>query len=79
MGDEAGKADAGKAADANAGNKTDTVTVNLDDATISSLQGIEAIDELYNTLASVTAEDIRLAADRYLQDDRRTVLILKGE
>ena len=45
MGDEAGKADAGKAADANAGNKTDTVTVNLDDATISSLQGIEAIDE----------------------------------
>jgi zinc protease len=41
--------------------------------------GIEAIDELYATLATETPEDIRSAADRYLQDDRRTVLILKGE
>jgi predicted Zn-dependent peptidase len=41
--------------------------------------GIEAVDELYNTLATLTPEDIRVAANRYLQNERRTVLILKGE
>jgi len=47
--------------------------------TIALTGGIEAIDELYNTLDSITPEDIRMAAERYLQDDRRTVLVLKGE
>ena len=47
--------------------------------TIALTGGVEAIDTLYGTLASVTPEDIRAAANRYLQDERRTVLILKGE
>ena len=47
--------------------------------TIALTGGIEAIDVLYGTLASITPEDIRAAANRYLQDERRTVLILKGE
>jgi zinc protease len=47
--------------------------------TIALTGGVEAIDVLYNTLAAVTPEDIRAAADRYLQDERRTVLVLKGE
>ncbi|UCG53434.1 MAG: insulinase family protein [Candidatus Latescibacterota bacterium] len=41
--------------------------------------GIEAIDELYGTIASLTPEDIRAAAQRYLKTERRTVLTLKGE
>lgn len=41
--------------------------------------GIEAVDQLYSTLATLTPEDIRVAANRYLQNERRTVLILKGE
>ena len=47
--------------------------------TIALTGGIEAIDALYETLASVTPEDIRAAANRYLQEERRTVLVLKGE
>jgi zinc protease len=41
--------------------------------------GIEALDELYATLDGLTPEDIRAAAQRYLQKERRTVLVLKGE
>jgi zinc protease len=47
--------------------------------TVALTGGVEAIDALYNTLASITPEDIRAAAERYLQDERRTVLVLKGE
>jgi zinc protease len=41
--------------------------------------GIEAVDDLYATFATLTPEDIREAARRYLQKERRTVLVLKGE
>ena len=47
--------------------------------TIALTGGLESIDALYTTLASITPEDIRAAANRYLQDERRTVLVLKGE
>jgi zinc protease len=47
--------------------------------TVALTGGIEAIDELYDTFAGLSPEDIRAAADRYLQNERRTVLILKGE
>jgi len=40
--------------------------------------GIEAVDRLYDTMAAVTAEDIRAAAQKYLEKKRRTVLVLKG-
>jgi zinc protease len=41
--------------------------------------GIEAIDQLYNTIAAVRPEAIRAAAQKYLLRERRTVLVLKGE
>ena len=41
-------------------------------------RGIEAIDELYITMDTITPEDIRNAAQKYLQKERRTVLTLKG-
>ena len=41
--------------------------------------GIEAVDRLYETITLVTTEDIRTAASRYLENDRRTVLVLKGD
>jgi len=41
--------------------------------------GIEAVDQLYTTFDTLTPEDIRAAAQRYLQKERRTVLVLKGE
>jgi zinc protease len=41
--------------------------------------GIEAVDALYSTLATVTPEDIQAAAQRYLENERRTVLVLKGD
>ncbi len=41
--------------------------------------GIEAVDQLYGTIASITPEDIRAAARKYLEEQRRTVLILKGD
>jgi zinc protease len=47
--------------------------------TIALTGGIEAVDQLYGTLAELTPEDIRAAAQRYLQNERRTVLVLKGE
>ena len=40
--------------------------------------GIEAIDALYATMAKITPEDIRQAAIKYYQPERRTVLVLKG-
>ena len=39
--------------------------------------GIEAVNELYDTMDALTPEDIRAAAQRYLQTQRRTVLKLK--
>ncbi len=40
---------------------------------------IDDINLWYETIASVTAEDIRAAANKYFQTKRRTVVILKGE
>lgn len=40
--------------------------------------GIEAIDQLYDTMEKLTPEDIRNAARKYLEKERRTVLVLKG-
>jgi zinc protease len=39
--------------------------------------GIETVDQLYETIDNITPEDIRAAANRYLQHERRTVLVLK--
>ena len=47
--------------------------------TVALTGGVEAIDTLYDTLSTITPEDIRAAAERYLQDERSTVLVLKGE
>jgi zinc protease len=47
--------------------------------TIALTGGIDAVNELYATMKSLTPEDIRAAAQKYLQKDRRTVLVLKGE
>jgi len=41
--------------------------------------GIDAVNELYETMATITPEDIRAAAQKYLRKERRTVLTLKGE
>ena len=41
--------------------------------------GIEAIDQLYTTLDAVTPADVQEAAKTYLQADRRTVAVLRGE
>jgi zinc protease len=47
--------------------------------TIALTGGIEAVDQLYATMDTLTPEDIRAAAQRYLHNERRTVLVLKGE
>ena len=47
--------------------------------TIALTGGIEAVDQLYATMDKLTPEDIRAAAQRYLHNERRTVLVLKGE
>ena len=41
--------------------------------------GIEAVDQLYRTMETITTEDIRAAAQRYLQSQQRTVITVKGE
>lgn len=41
--------------------------------------GIEAVDLFYETMSTITPEDIRAAAQRYLQKERRTVLVLTGK
>jgi zinc protease len=46
--------------------------------TVALTGGIEAVDELYATIATITAEDVQAAAQRFLQKERRTVLVLKG-
>jgi zinc protease len=46
--------------------------------TIALTGGIEAVDQLYATMAGVTPEDIQAAAQKYLRKERRTVLVLKG-
>ncbi|UCH84662.1 MAG: insulinase family protein [Candidatus Latescibacterota bacterium] len=47
--------------------------------TIALTGGIDAVDQLYSTIATITPEDIKAAAQRYLEKDRRTVLVLKGD
>jgi len=47
--------------------------------TIAITGGIEAVDQLYSTMDMITPEDIREAAQKYLQNERRTVLVLTGE
>jgi len=41
--------------------------------------GVEAVDELYQTMDAVTTDDIRAAAQLYLQKPHRTVLTLTGK
>lgn len=38
---------------------------------------IEAIEQLYRTIAQVTAEDVQAAAEKYLSQNRRTVAVLR--
>ncbi len=40
---------------------------------------LESVDELYRTIQTVTPDDVRAAANTYLQKSQRTVIILKGE
>ncbi|MDZ7373440.1 MAG: insulinase family protein [candidate division KSB1 bacterium] len=40
--------------------------------------GIEAVDQLLTTIQSLRPEDVREAARRFLQNERRTVILLKG-
>jgi zinc protease len=46
--------------------------------TVALTGGIEAVDTLYETMKGLTPEDIRAAAQKYLRDEHRTVLVLKG-
>ncbi len=41
--------------------------------------GIEAVEQFYATVADLTPEDIQAAARKFLQKERRTVLVLKGD
>ncbi len=41
--------------------------------------GIEALDRLYDTIESITPGDVRRAAEKFYQPNRRTVMVLKGE
>jgi zinc protease len=41
--------------------------------------GLEGIDTDFATMASVTPEDVRAAAEKYLTSEHRTVIVLKGE
>jgi zinc protease len=41
--------------------------------------GIEAVDQFYATMADLTPADIQAAAQKFLQVERRTVLVLKGD
>ena len=38
--------------------------------------GIEAVEEYFRTLESVTGEDVRTAAQRYLQENRSTTVTM---
>jgi zinc protease len=40
--------------------------------------GIEAVDQLYATIAQVTPQDVQAAARKFLAPERRTVAVLKG-
>jgi len=40
--------------------------------------GLEAVDTLLSTIQSLTPEDIRAAAQRFLRKEHRTVILLKG-
>ena len=46
---------------------------------IALTSGIEAVDRLYDAIDRVAPEEIRRAAEKYYQPDRRTVMVLKGE
>jgi zinc protease len=41
--------------------------------------GLEAIDQMYGTLDTVKPADVQAAAKKYLQKNRRTVAVLRGE
>ncbi len=41
--------------------------------------GMESVDRLLATVAALTPEDVRAAARRYLDQERRTVVLLTGE
>jgi zinc protease len=45
---------------------------------IAHTGGIEAVDTMYETLATVTPADVQAAARKYLATPRRTVAVLKG-
>jgi len=40
--------------------------------------GIDAVDRLYRTYAAITPEDIVIAAKKFLVEQKRTVVVLKG-
>lgn len=40
---------------------------------------LKAVDQLYATMSTITPDDILKAAQKYLQKNRRTVIIVKGE
>jgi zinc protease len=40
--------------------------------------GVEAVDQLYTTLDTITPQDVQAAATRYLAKNRRTVAVLRG-
>jgi zinc protease len=40
---------------------------------------VDALDAGYRTLAGVTPEDVRAAAQKYLASERRTVIVLRGK
>jgi len=46
--------------------------------TIAITGGIEAIDQLYNSIDRITREDILSAANKFLVKEKRTVVVLKG-
>ncbi len=49
-------------------------------ARIVALTGdIEAVNQLYSTMDKITPEDIRAAAQQFLQKKKRTVITVKGE
>jgi zinc protease len=47
--------------------------------TVALTGGIEAVDRLHATLATIRPEEVRLAARRILDPSRRTVAVLRGE
>ena len=46
---------------------------------LNGSNGIEAVNQLYAAYDDITPEDIRAAAKHFLQNDRRTIITLKGD